>query len=290
MTTLAASELVCNADGSIYHLHLLPEHLAHTIILVGDPNRVPLVSRYFDRIEHQIQKREFVTHTGYVGKKRLSVVSTGIGTDNIDIVLNELDALVNIDLPSRTIKPEHTSLQFVRIGTSGALQPDIAPESFVASSFGLGFDGLLHFYPHTHCPVEEDILAALPQFPSIKPYLSAADNALLQKITKDDSRFFSGITVTCCGFYAPQGRQLRLRPTYPNLLDQLADAKLPHDNRVTNLEMETSGIYGLARLLGHKALSTNVILANRPRGEFSANPQGAMDSLIRLVLERLSSD
>jgi uridine phosphorylase len=281
---IPSSELVLNADGSIYHLHLLPEQIAPTIITVGDPDRVSAVSRHFDRMDCQVQKREFVTHTGYVGNKRLTVISTGIGTDNIDIVLNELDALVNIDLHSRLPKSTITPLTIVRLGTSGGLQPDIPVHSIVASAVGVGFDGLMHYYKYKSDDIETNLAKAFGQLENgMSPYFSTASPELLQKIAHD---VVQGMTATCSGFYGPQGRRLRLEPQIPDLLDQLQ--AFSHANyRFTNLEMETAGIYALAKALGHQALSLNVILANRPRGEFSQDPKAAVEKLITWALERI---
>lgn len=282
---ILSSELVLNRDGSIYHLHLLPEHIADTIIFVGDPDRVGAVSRHFDNITHKVQKREFVTHTGYIGNKHLTVISTGIGTDNIDIVLNELDALVNIDFALRSTKAQLKSLTIVRLGTSGALQPDIPVDSLLASSIGVGFDNLMHYYKRELSPIEADLTQALGILENgTRPYFAEADATLLQSIAADCAQ---GMTATCSGFYGPQGRRLRLQPAIPNLLDQLQAFNYKDNYRFTNLEMETSSIYALSRLLGHRALSLNAILANRARGEFSSNPQVVVDKLIEWALERI---
>lgn len=281
---IAPSELVLNADGSIYHLHLLPHQIAKTVITVGDPDRVAMVSRYFDELEYTVQKREFVTHTGRIGNKRLTVISTGIGTDNIDIVLNELDALVNIDLPARLVKTNLTSLNIIRLGTSGSLQPDVAVESLVASSFGLGLEGLLHYYRFTPNPAEQQLLQHLPALsPMVAPYIAQGSPFLLPQLANDIT---TGITATCGGFYGPQGRQLRLLPAIADLPAQLQNFCY-EQHRVTNFEMETAAIYGLCRLLGHRALSVNVILANRPKGLFSQNPKEAVDKMIQTMLARI---
>jgi uridine phosphorylase len=281
------SELIINPDGSIYHLNLRPEHLAHTIITVGDPDRVGDVSKHFDRIEHKIQHREFVTHTGYIGSQRLSVVATGIGTDNIDIVLNELDALVNIDFATRTLQPTLTSLRIVRIGTAGSLQADLPIDSFLFSSYGLGMDGLLDYYDLDQTPYEAQLCDAFnrylkaPYLPG--SYVCAADPSLLEHIAQG---YPTGITATCTGFYGPQGRMLRAKPRKMDLIAALNGFRFEH-NRITNFEMETAGIYGMSRMLGHRALSCNALLANRITGEFSKNPKGVVDRLIQVVLERL---
>jgi uridine phosphorylase len=281
---IANSELVLNNDGSIYHLHLYPENIGNTIITVGDPDRVGMVSKYFDKLEFSVQKREFVTHTGMIGNKRLTVISTGIGTDNIDIVLNELDALVNIDLQTRQIKQELISLDIIRLGTSGSLHPDIGVDSLVVSSFGFGLEGLLHYYQYEPNERETALLHALPKMNNnVSPYLAEGNEWLLKHLGKGLTQ---GITATCGGFYGPQGRRLRLQPALADLLQKMQafnDGKY----RITNFEMETAGIYGLSRLLGHRALSVNVILANRANGEFSRNPTKAVEGLIENMLARI---
>ncbi len=291
MKSIADSELILHPDGSIYHLHLLPEQIASRIILVGDPERVPKVSQHFDRIDHRISKREFVTHTGELNGKRLSVVSTGIGTDNVDIVLTELDALVNIDFASRQIKEQLTQLDLIRIGTSGSLQEDIPVDSFLASSYGLGLEGLMHYYPFQNNADETLIFLELMRYVGdgfgfpLRPYLVGGSADLRKEIAAD---FTSGITATCSGFYGPQGRQLRLPASQPDLLPQLNHFRY-QDLRITNFEMETAGIYGLAHLLGHRALSLNAILANRIDQSFSADPAAVVEKLIVLTLERLTA-
>ncbi|MEX2588659.1 MAG: nucleoside phosphorylase, partial [Chitinophagales bacterium] len=257
------SELILNPDGSIYHLQLRPEEIADLIFTVGDPDRVEMLSKYFDRIEFKKAHREFVTHTGYIGTKRMSVISTGIGTDNIDIVLNELDALANIDFDTKTIKTDFQQLKIIRIGTSGSLHRSIPVDTFVASAAGLGLDSLMHYY-QIDKKNKPDIGVELP----ILPYFFEADQNLLNKF----SGMHSGITATCPGFYAPQGRSLRLKAKDAQILDKLRSVKI-NEMAVTNFEMETAGIYGLAHLMGHKALSLNAILANREAGTFSKNPQ-----------------
>ncbi|OAD92421.1 phosphorylase [Aequorivita soesokkakensis] len=280
------SELILNPDGSIYHLNLLPHQLADTIITVGDPDRVDAVSKYFDEIEFKVHKREFKTHTGSLNGKRISVISTGIGTDNIDIVFNELDALKNIDFETRTVKKELTSLEIIRIGTSGAIQPEIEIDSFLVSEKAIGFDNLLHFYGDTSF-LEEDFSEAFVSQTNLnskksKPYVVSADEKLLKKFFSE--KFRQGITATNVGFYGPQGRVLRLK-----LEDGKMNNKIQNFNfkgkKITNLEMETSGIYGMARLLGHRAISLNAILANRANGTFSKNPEKTIESLIKSTLE-----
>ena len=284
---IEASELILNPDGSIYHLNLLPEDIADTIFLVGDPDRVEEVSRYFDRIEIKKQKREFVTHTGFVGNKRLTCLSTGIGTDNIDIVLTELDALVNMDLKTRTAKTELTGLNLIRIGTCGSLQHDIPVDSFLASEYGVGLDGLLGFYNFEVS--EEDKQFMQPIIPivsnlGVHPVIVKGSDTLLNTVAKDIRK---GVTLTNCGFYGPQGRTVRIAPKDKRYIDELSAITLPGNRKLTNMEMETSAIYGMSKLLGHNALSLNAILANRVDGTFSKDPHGATDKLIRFVLETI---
>lgn len=288
MSTLSPSELVINADGSIYHLHLRPEHIADTIITVGDPDRVPKVSKYFDEIEYTSQKREFVTHTGRVGKRRLTVISTGIGPDNIDIVLNELDALANIDLENRTIRNERKSLQFIRVGTTGGLQAEHEVGTLVSSTHAIGMDNLLHFYAYQPNEESEALRQAFtdryPDLP-VKIYTGKANPVLLETVSRG---WAQGITITYPGFYAPQGRSLRLTSRItPSLLDDFAHFNF-RGYRITNFEMETSALFGLAEMLGHRAVSCSVILANRHHGTFSENSDKEVDHLIKTVLERLS--
>ena len=285
MKLIAESELILNSRGAIYHLDVRPEELAHTIITVGDPDRVQEVSRHFDSIEVKRNHREFVTHTGMLGKKRISVVSTGIGTDNIDIVLNELDALVNIDFNSRTINHKLTTLTIIRLGTSGSLQGDIEVDSMVASTHGLGIDNLLNYYRHDNNDEEMQILqqfAAHTQLSShfSQPYISGAASAILKNFVEG---FHHGITVTCPGFYGPQGRVLRLGLTNPDLIDRLTQFTFGN-HRITNFEMETSAIYGLGKLLGHHCLSISAIVANRVKKEFSKDGAKAVDTMISKCL------
>ena len=282
---IAPSELILNARGAIYHLDLLPDELAQTIITVGDPGRVAEVSKFFDRIEVTRQHREFITHTGYVGQKRLSVVSTGIGPDNIDIVLNELDALVNIDLRERRVKDFRTSLNIIRLGTSGALQADIPVDAVIMSSFAIGLDNLMHFYPYEPNPDEAFIGEAFQKHmrlegQALHPYI--AEGSIRLRAAFAD-RFRHGITVTCPGFYGPQGRQLRGGLRFPNLIDALSTFESRQD-RVTNFEMETSAIYGLGRLLGHQCLSLSAIVANRRLQTFSADGNAAVQAMIEEAL------
>lgn len=291
MQRIAESELIINNRGAIYHLDLRPEEIASTIFTVGDPGRVPLVSRYFDSIEHKTSHREFITHTGYIGKKRLSVISSGIGTDNIDIVLNELDALVNIDFTSRAIKPNTTSLNIIRIGTCGSLQKDIPVDAFVASTHGLGIDNLLNFYRHEPSNTEREILQAFITQTQIhqritNPYITTGAPSLIKHFV---SGFHHGITISCPGFYGPQGRILRIGLAQPGLIDKYTNFSLGH-HRICNFEMETSAIYGLGKILTHHCLSLNAVVANRVTGQFSKNSPAAIDRLIRTTLEGAASD
>lgn len=289
MATLNASELILNGDGSIYHLNLLPEELAPTVITVGDPDRVPEVSKHFEAVEVRKGKREFITHTGWCNGKRLSVISTGIGTDNIDIVLNELDALVNIDFNTRTKKKNKTSLIIVRIGTTGALQKKIEVDSILANNYAIGLDGLLHYYQSESIQETDFQNAFINQinWPSTHPtpYIIAADKDLLQ--TFKDTDLHLGITATNVGFYGPQSRVLRLALNNPALIDSLTLFNY-QDQSITNLEMETSGIYGLSKLLGHKAISLNSVVANRVNGSVSEDPKLAMQKLILFALDKIS--
>ena len=285
---LGPSELILNADGGIYHLDLLPEDIADTIITVGDPDRVEQVSSYFESIELKKGKREFITHTGVRKDKRLTVISTGIGTDNIDIVLNELDALVNIDFDSSSKKNELQKLDIIRIGTSGAIQPDIEVDSLLISEFALGLDSLLNHY-QSHAirdPEFEQEFMGQVGWSSDKPrpYLVECDRSLLEKFSSNRIRL--GTTITTSGFYGPQFRRLRLDLSDRNTMKEIA--RFEYDGRrLTNLEMETAGIYGLSKLLGHRAISLNAILANRASGTFSKNPRKTVDKLIEFALERL---
>ncbi len=282
---IAESELILNSRGAVYHLDVRPEELAPTIITVGDPDRVPEVSKHFDRTESKHQHREFVTHTGYIGQKRLTVVSTGIGTDNIDIVLNELDALVNIDFTTRTVKPSLTRLQIIRLGTSGALQENVPVDSFVVSSHGVGLDNLLPWYEFENTQEEKVLLDAFRQQVKLRPgsaspYLLSAAASLAGRFTEG---YITGITVTCPGFYAPQGRALRGPLSHPELLEQLTAFR--QDNHyISNFEMETAGIYGLGRVLGHDCLSISAIVANRIRQEFTKDGALVVENLIKQSL------
>lgn len=290
MQRIAESELIINARGAIYHLDLKPQELAHTIITVGDPDRVALVSQYLDSVEVKRQHREFVSHTGFIGNKRITIISTGIGTDNIDIVLNELDALVNIDFETREIKQEFTVLNIIRIGTSGSLQADVPVDSFVASTHGLGLDNLLNYYRYEHNDQEISLLQSFVTHTQLhsnvcNPYISGASASLLKNFV---SGYYQGITVTCPGFYGPQGRILRLGVKNPELLNRLTQFKFGQ-HRITNFEMETAGIYGLGKLLGHHCLSLSAIVANRIQKEFSKDSNLLIDKLIKQTLEIIST-
>ncbi len=284
------SELILNKDGSIFHLHLLPENIADTIILVGDQDRVDMISKYFDKVEFKVQNREFKTHTGYYHGKRLSVLSTGIGTDNIDIVLNELDAICNIDLKSREPKSTHKSLDFIRIGTSGALQGDIPVDTPIISEMAIGFDGLLNFYADRNKVSEAEIEKHFLEHTGwnsklATPYFVEASDKLLKKVGKEDMRH--GLTISAPGFYGPQGRQLRLPLADPNLNEKIT-AFDHQGKKITNYEMESSAIFGLSKLLGHNAVTVCNIIANRIRKEYSADYKISMEKLIVKILDRLT--
>lgn len=278
---LAASELILNEDGSIYHLNLLPEDIAEKIILVGDPDRVPRVSKYFDSIEVKKNKREFYTHTGTLRGERITVMSTGIGTENIDIVMNELDALVNIDLKKKEFQTEKKSLELFRLGTCGSVNPDIEVDNLMISENVVGLDGLMHFYSDYEFENDfsRNFLAKFP-YEKIKPMLYFSDAAPECLNYFRDAQYI-GNTATFPGFYAPQGRQLRLRAVDDQFLETL------NDLGVTNFEMETSAIFGLSKLLGHKAVTVATIIANRRRGEFSADHHASEKMMIEWVLERI---
>lgn len=283
---IAPSELIITPKGTIYHLDLLPGALADTVITVGDPQRVASVSRHFDRMEQQAAHREFITHTGYIGTKRITVVSTGIGPDNIDIVLNELDALVNIDFNTRSIKAEKKSLNIIRLGTAGALQADIPPDSLVASSFAIGLDNLIHYYTYEPNPDEAYILREFTEHACLKaapiaPYISEGSIRLR---TAFAGTMVGGITITCPGFYGPQGRMLRAPLAFPQMIDALVSFS-SRGHRVVNFEMETSAIYGLGKLLGHHCLSISTVVANRVLKTFSTDANAAINQMIVRCLE-----
>lgn len=286
--SIKESELILNPDGSVYHLNLKPEHVAKTIIFVGDPDRVEKVTCHFDSIEFTTHKREFKTQTGYYKNKRISVISTGIGSDNIDIVLNELDALFNIDLQTRQPKKELTSLNIIRVGTSGSLQKEIPVNSVLVSEYGLDINGTLQFYVTdniSHSNIEKAFITQTNWSKNKSNPLAIKSSEKLFKIFSNKNTY-KGITVTANGFYGPQGRVLRLP-----VQDSEINSKLENFNfeslKITNLEMETSGIYGLSALLGHHAISLNAIIANRPNGTFSENPSKVIEDLILYALNKI---
>lgn len=291
MPRIPESQLVLHHDGSVYHLRLKPHQLAQSVILVGDPQRVQKISGFFDRIEYEVANREIITHTGLYKGKRITAMSTGMGTDNIDIVLNELDALVNIDLETRMSKPTHTSLNLVRLGTSGALQADIpVGDSFVAGEQALGLDGLLYFYEQAAQVIDHKMTSAFTahaQWPGNlpSPYVVAASEKLLTHLAAGYRR---GITATSPGFYGPQGRALRLGLSF-KAMNQKMESFDYNGHKITNFEMESSALYGLSRLLGHEALTICVIIANRVTEKFSDQYHPFMEKLILNTLDRLVS-
>ncbi|WP_178985304.1 nucleoside phosphorylase [Winogradskyella helgolandensis] len=282
------SELILNPDGSVYHLNLKPENISDTIIFVGDQDRVEKITKHFDSIEFSTQKREFKTQTGYYQDKRLTVISTGIGPDNIDIVLNELDALVNINLKTREVKTELTSLNIIRIGTSGSLQNDIPVDEFLVSTHALDINGMLHFYQIegiSNPEVEDEFIKHTNWDTKKARPIVIKNSKYLEKYFEGD-KTHKGMTATAGGFYGPQGRVLRL-PLKDAGLNEKLDSFNYKDIRVTNLEMETSVIYGLSKLLGHEAISLNAIIANRANGDFSKDPKKVVEKLILFALERI---
>jgi uridine phosphorylase len=290
MSKIPESELILNSDNSVYHLNLLPHEIADTVINVGDPDRVGMVSAFFDKIELKKQKREFVTHTGIYKGKRITVLSTGIGTDNIDIVYNELDALVNIDLEKRTIKENLSSLNLIRIGTSGSLQRDIPVDGFVFSQYGLGLDGLLNFYQLSNEKDEVNLIDAFRMhYPNhgilALPYIARCSAKLESALS---AGMFKGITASCSGFYAPQGRVLRYKLARPDFIQSLNTFQFG-DHCITNFEMETGAMYGLARILGHHCCSINAIVANRITSEHTHKGEETMNILIEKVLDRIAA-
>jgi len=280
---IGKSELIIREDGAIYHLGLRPNDIAQTIITVGDPDRVDQVTKHFDSIRVTQQIREFKTVTGAKNGKEITVISTGIGTDNIDIVFNELDALVNIDLKTRTVKEQLTSLDFIRLGTSGSLQEDILVDSLLLSEYAIGTDGLMHYYPSLNeiafDPIDEFYKQQIAW--PLAPYFTKADPALFKSFSELISQ--NGITITAAGFYGPQMRAIRMNNIDRSWIEKAASLKF-YDTRVTNLEMETAGIYGMAQILGHRALSINAILANRITRTFSENPGKVVDEMIESII------
>ncbi len=288
MEHIGSSELILNPDGSVYHINLKPEHVSPNVIFVGDPARVDRVAKHFQKIEFTTQKREFRTVVGQYKDRRFTVISTGIGPDNIDIVINELDALVNIDLENRIKKERQRSLNLIRIGTSGSLQRDIPVDSMVLGKYGLGFEGLLHFYQAEHI-FERDIQEAFVRHTSYPekrslPYFVKNDGELESLLVSDE--VFTGITATAGGFYGPQGRVLRLELDRADMNEKIESFRF-QNLRISNLEMETSAIYGLSKLLGHKAVSMNAIIANRADLTFSQDPYRTVDRLIEYTLNKL---
>lgn len=285
MAKLLDSELVLTKDGSVYHLNLKPKHISDNVLIVGDPSRVYRISKHFDKIEFEMNRREFITHVGKYKGKRITVLSTGMGPDNIEIFFTELDALVNIDLKKKIVKPKKRRLNIIRIGTSGAVQEDIPVGSHVVSEYGMGLDNLMSFYNYKQTSFEQTIgkevqkTAKLP----FTPYLARGSEKLLAQI---GDGMIKGNTITTPGFYAPQGRRIRLDLKFPKLL---RDLSCFHHNGfwLTNFEMETSALYAMANMLGHEMLSVNAVIANRLQGKFSKNPYPTIDSLIKKVLDRL---
>ncbi len=287
---IKSSELIINADGSVFHLHLKPEQLADHVILVGDPGRVEIIGKLLTDIEFQVQNREFVSTTGKYNNQRITIVSTGIGTDNIDIVVNELDALANINLVTREINPVHRKLNLIRIGTSGGLQDYLPLNSFVISQKAIGFDGLLNFYANRDSVSDLEFEEAFRKHTNwgkqlTSPYIVNCSDALLAKIHQEDT--ITGVTISAPGFYGPQGRVLRL-PLADPLLNEKIESFEFEGHKITNFEMECSAIYGLSKLLKHEALTICLIIANRVKKEANANYHQSMESLIDLVLERLT--
>lgn len=288
--TIQPSELILTPEGKIYHLDLAPSQLAPTVITVGDPGRVEMVSKYFDTVETTAQHREFKTHTGIYKGKRISVISTGIGPDNIDIVFNELDALVNIDFEKRQVNRKLTSLDIIRIGTSGGLTPEIEVDSFVVSALGIGLDNVMHYYDKTDKIFNRDFAQSFIDHTQWNPdnsvpYAVEADKGLLKKLTS--GKTIQGITITNVGFYGPQGRVLRAKLKDENLNEKLTSFRYKR-KKITNLEMETATMYGMAKLLGHRAVSMNAIVANRTSGSFSENASKTIDALIQYTLEKIA--
>ncbi len=290
MKRIEESELIINPDGSVFHLHIKPGELASNIILVGDPGRVEMIAELYDSIEHSAQNREFVSRTGIYRGTRFTVLSTGIGTDNIDIVLNELDALVNVDFETRTLKPRRTSLNIVRVGTSGSLQEDLPVDSWLLSKKAVGFDGLLNFYEGgaSVCDLsfEEELVKKISWSDRLaRPYIVDADESMVNLL--EDENVHEGVTISAPGFYGPQGRVIRLPLQNTEINEYLSEFEY-YGERITNYEMECSAIYGLSRLLGHKAATVCVIIANRKAGEYSKNYKPVVKSLVLYVINRMS--
>jgi len=287
MPRISESDLILNSDGSVYHLNLLPKHISETIITVGDPSRVYRVSQYFDDVEFEMNKREFITHVGKYKGKRVTVISTGIGTDNIEIFFTELDALINVDLKTREPRTRRKKLKVIRIGTSGSLQEDIPLDSHLVTDYAVGFDNLMSFYNHEMDSFEESLAKDIQKKTKISftPYVVRGSSLLRKQYAADIA---VGNTITSPGFYAPQGRVIRLPLRYPKMLEDLSKYRIKsNDFRLTNFEMETAGYYAMARLLGHEVLSVNAIIANRVKSKFSKDPNKVIDGLIKKILSRI---
>jgi len=285
MSKISETDLIINPDGSVYHLNLKPNHLSDTIITVGDPNRVHRISQHFDKVEFEMNKREFITHIGKYKGRRLTVISSGMGTDNVEILMSELDALANIDLRTREIKPKKKKLKIIRIGTSASIQEDIRLGSHILSEYAIGMDPLMYFYQIENTELEKKVASALQETISLpySPYCIKGSTELANRFKEVT---IAGNTVTCHGFYAPQGRTLRVPIRYPRFVDTLTQFHID-DFWLTNLEMETAGYYAMARALGHEMISLNAIIANRSRNRFSKDPNRVVDSLIKKVLENI---
>lgn len=291
MKSFMSSELVLNSDGGVYHLNLHPEELADTVIVVGDPGRVSQISGYFDRIELKRSNREIVTHTGFLNGKRLTVMSTGMGTDNIDIVMNELDALVSFDLKNRVLREKPGHLNIIRLGTSGALQPDIDVNSFVMSRYALGFDGLMYFYDIPEGIIIEDLGEKFRNhvnWSNLLPHVYGVESSMTLAKKFEGSGFHQGITATAPGFYGPQGRVMRLGLRFPEINDRMQSFEYK-GIKLSNYEMETSALYGLGGAFGHDMLTVCVAIANRATGEFSSDYHKSVRKLVEIVLEKLTS-
>jgi uridine phosphorylase len=287
MPRIPESDLILNSDGSVYHLNLLPKHISETIITVGDPSRVYRVSQYFDDVEFEMNKREFITHVGKYKGKRVTVISTGIGTDNIEIFFTELDALINVDLKTREPRSRRKKIKVIRIGTSGSLQEDIPLDSYLVTDYAVGFDNLMNFYNLEMYSFEESLAKDIQKKTKISftPYV-VRGSSLLRKQYGVDLQL--GNTITAPGFYAPQGREIRLPLKYPKMLEDLGKYRIKSsDFQLTNFEMETAGYYAMARLLGHEVLSVNAIIANRATSKFSKDPNKVVDGLIKRILSRI---
>jgi len=284
MERIPESELIINPDGSIYHLGLKPGEVAPIVITVGDPDRVPIVSAYLDEVYIKVHRREIVTHTGRLGNKDITIISTGMGTDNIDIVLNELDAVVNIDFRSRQVKEDLTRLKIIRLGTSGTIHEDIPLDSILVSEYAIGYDGLLGFYQYPPHPLDHIVL---PEIGKIRGTLTPGSAILLKTVAKN---LVKGVTYTASGFYAPQGRQIRAKLSDTTILQQLQQIQLPGNRRVTNIEMETAGLYGLGYALGHEVISVSAILAQRISGTFSKDPGKAVNHLVETCLRNIADE